>query len=140
MRSGSLPAGGKRSTRSFGIDKGKMAPFIARAVLWLVFGFFVTDIINELKLFNMRVRWYAVMGPIMLLFGLQEAVLKRLEIKRVSSTSPDFDESRLFKIFYIAMWIFVICLLIGIPIVWWGVIKKTITGSSTLNWQVPLPR
>ena len=117
-----------------------MAPFIARAVLWLVFGFFVTDIINEFKLFDMPVRWYAVMGPIMLLFGLQEAVLKRLEIKRVSSTDPDFDESKLFKIFYIAMWIFVICLLVGIPIVWWGVIKKTITGSSSLNWQVPLPR
>lgn len=117
-----------------------MTAFIARAVLWLIFGFFATDIINEFRLFDMPVQWYAVMGPVMLMFGLQEAVLKRLEIKRVASTDPDFAESRWFKIFYIAMWIFVICLLAGIPIIWWGVIKKTITGSSGLNWQVPLPR
>ena len=63
-----------------------MGPFIARAVLWLVFGFFLTDIINEFKWFKMPVRWYAVMGPLLILFGLQEAFLKRLEIKRKSLT------------------------------------------------------
>jgi hypothetical protein len=85
------------------------------------------------------VRWYAVMGPVMLLFGLQEAVLKRMEIKRVSAADPQFLESRWFKIIYVAMWIFVICLLVSIPIVWWGVIKKAITSNS-FDWQVPLPK
>ena len=118
-----------------------MGPFIARAVLWLIFGFFVTNIINEFRLFDMPVPWYAVMGPIMLLFGLQEAVLKRMEIKRVSAPDDKFVESRWFKILYIAMWIFVICLLVSSPIVWWGVIKKTITGgSSSIDWQLPTPR
>ena len=117
-----------------------MGPFIARAVLWLVFGFFLTDIINEFKWFKMPVRWYAVMGPVLLLFGLQEAVLKRLEIKRRFEANPEFEESTLFKIFYIAMWIFVVCLAISIPIVWWGAIKKAITGGNSLNWQPPLSR
>jgi len=116
-----------------------VGPFIARAVLWLIFGYFVLNIINEFKLFDMPVHWYAVMGPVMLLFGLQEAVLKRIKIKRVSATDPGFVESRWFKILYVAMWIFVIFLLISIPIVWWGAIKKAITSSS-FDWQVPLPK
>jgi hypothetical protein len=87
----------------------------------------------------MPVPWYAVMGPVMLLFGLQEVVLKRLEIRRKPSADPEFDESRFFKISYIIMWIFVICLLISIPVVWWGVIKKAI-ASSSFDWQVPMPR
>jgi hypothetical protein len=53
-----------------------MTSFIARAVLWLIFGFFLADIINEFNVFDMPVRWYAIMGPIMLLFGLQEPVPK----------------------------------------------------------------
>ena len=117
-----------------------MAAFIARAVLWLVFGFFVTNIINEFRLFDMPVPWYAVMGPVMLLFALQEAVLKRLEIKRVAATNSEFLESRWFKIFYVVMWIFVICLLVSIPIVWWAVIKKAVTGGSSFDWQVPMSR
>jgi hypothetical protein len=50
-----------------------MGPFIARAILLLAFGFFLTDIINEFKLFNTPVPLYAVMGPVMLFFALQEA-------------------------------------------------------------------
>jgi len=107
-----------------------MGPFIARAALWLVFGFFLTDIINEFKWFKMPVRWYAVMGPVLLLFGLQEAFLKRLEIKRKSLTDTEIQESKAFKFFYILVWVFVIFLLIGIPAVWWGVIKKTITDAN----------
>lgn len=114
-----------------------MGRLIARAILWLVFGFFITDIINEFKLFDTPAPLWAVMGPVMLFFALQEAFLKRLEIKRKSSSGAEFIETRTFKIFYILIWIFVICLLLGIPIVWWGVIKKTITGGSSLNWQVP---
>jgi hypothetical protein len=53
-----------------------MTSFIARAVLWLIFGFFLADIINEFNVFDIPVRWYAIMGPIMLLFGLQEPVPK----------------------------------------------------------------
>jgi len=64
-----------------------MAPFIAKAVLWFIFGFFVTTIINEYKVFDLPVRWYAVMGPVTLLFVLQELFLKKLEIKRRSSTT-----------------------------------------------------
>ena len=55
---------------------------------------------------------------------LQEAFLKRLEIKRKSLTDPVIQESKAFKFFYVLVWVFVILLLIGIPIVWWGVIKK----------------
>ena len=107
-----------------------MGPFIARAVLWLVFGFFLTDIINEFKWFKMPVRWYAVMGPVLLLFGLQEAFLKRLEIKRKSLTDTEIQESKAFKFFYILVWVIVTFLLIGIPIVWWGAIKKTISDAN----------
>jgi hypothetical protein len=117
-----------------------MGSFIARAVLWLVFGFFLTDIINEFKAFDMPVPLYAVMGSVMLLFGLQEALLKRLKIKRRFEADAEFEESTLFKFFYIAMWIFVVCLVISIPIVWWGAIKKAITEGNSLNWQPPLSR
>ena len=107
-----------------------MGPFIARAVMWLVFGFLIANIINEFKVFNATVPWYAVMSPVMLLFGLQEAILKRLEIKRRALTDADIQESKTFKLLYILVWIFVICLLLSIPLVWWGVIKKTITEGG----------
>ena len=115
-----------------------MTPFIARAVLWLVFGFFVTDIINEFRVFRVPIPWHSVMGTVMLLFGLQEAVLKRLEINRKSSTDPEFEETGLFKICYIFIWIFVICMLLSIPLVWWGIIKKATTAGNSFNWQTPL--
>ena len=107
-----------------------MAPFIARAILWLIFGFFLTHIINEFKLFDTPVPLYAVVGTVMLFFVLQEAFLKRLQIKRKTSTGAEFYEIKTFKIFYIFVWIFVICLLLGIPILWWGVIKKFITEAG----------
>jgi hypothetical protein len=107
-----------------------MGPFIARALMWLVFGFFTANIINEFKLFNIPVSWYAVMVPVILLFGLQEAILKRLEIKRKTLTDADIQKSKTFKLLYILVWIFVICLLPSIPLVWWGVIKKTITEAG----------
>ncbi len=108
--------------------------------MWLVFGFVLTDIINEFKLFTQSMPLYAVMGPVMLFFGLQEAFLKRLEIKRKSSTDPGFDDSRMVKIIYVLIWIFAICLLLSIPLVWWGVIMKATKASDTWNWQVPLPK
>ena len=117
-----------------------MTAFIARVLLWLIFGYFVTDIINELKVFDEPVRWYAVVGPVMLLFGLQESFLKRLEIKRQSSTDSEFEQSIWFRTLCVVMWIFVICLLISIPLVWWGLIKKAITAGDQWNWQAPIPR
>jgi hypothetical protein len=117
-----------------------MIPFIARAFLWLTFGFLSTDIINEFKLFGRPLPFYAVMGPAMLFFGLQEAILKRLEIKQKSSTGPEFVQSRLFKIFYIVMWIFVIGLLLTIPLVWWGLIKKATIAGGDWNLKTLLPK
>ena len=107
-----------------------MAAFITRAFLWIIFGLIASDIINEFKVFDIPVRWYAVMGPVMLLFGLQEAFLKRLEIKRKSLTDTEIQESKAFKFFYILVWVIVTFLLIGIPIVWWGAIKKTISDAN----------
>jgi hypothetical protein len=107
-----------------------MAAFIARAVLWLIFGFVLTDIFNEFKVFDAPLPLYAVLGPVMLFFALQEIFLKRLEIKRKSSKGVEFFETKTFKIFYILVWIFAICLLLGIPILWWGVIKKFITAGG----------
>jgi len=70
------------------------------------------------------------MGPVMLFFVLQEAFLKRLEIKLKSSTDAGIYDSKTFKIFYIIIWLFLICLLLGIPIMWWAVIKKTIPAGG----------
>jgi len=117
-----------------------MGAFIARAVLWLIFGLIASDIINEFNSFGRPVPWYVVIGPVMLFFGLQEAFLKRLEIKRQFSSEPEFDQSRWFKISYVLMWIFVICLLASIPLVWWGLLKKAITAGDKWNWQTPIPR
>lgn len=117
-----------------------MGAFIARALLWLILGFVLAEIINEFKVFHTPVPWYAVLGPVLLFFVLQEAFLKRLEIKRQISADPEFDQSRWFKISYVLMWIFVACLLISIPLVWWGLISKAINAGDRWNWQTPIPR
>jgi len=53
-----------------------------------------------------------------------------LEIKLKSSTDAGIYDSKTFKIFYIIIWLFLICLLLGIPIMWWAVIKKTIPAGG----------
>ena len=108
----------------------KMGPLIARAFIWLLFGFFAADIINEFKFFDAPVKPYFTMAPAFLIFLIQEVLLRRFESKRKTKAEGESKESKLFYFYYSFVWLFVISLLIGIFLLWWGVIKKAIERGS----------
>ncbi len=107
-----------------------MGPLIARAVIWLLFGFFVSEIINEFNFFEAPVKPYLTMAPAFLIFLIQEVLLRKIENKRKAKAEGESKESKLFYFYYSFVWLFVISLLIGILLVWWGVIKKAIERGS----------
>ena len=108
-----------------------MGPFIARALLWFIFGFFIHDIINEFnKLFGMGLNPYFAIVPTIFFYIFQEFLIKKLMITKKSASSNELIERKRDRIFYIIAGLFIVCLMLSILIVWLGVIYKAITKSS----------
>ena len=57
-----------------------MGSFVARAVVYLIFGFFIYEIINEFnKLFGLSLNPYFAIVPAVLVYVVQEFVIKKLK-------------------------------------------------------------
>ena len=107
-----------------------MGSLFARILLWLIFGFFIYDTINEFnKLFSLNLTPYFAIIPTALFFIFQEFILKmRTADKQLSSApSPKAPESH--RIIIAVSWTFVIFMILAIAAVWAGVIYKAITRS-----------
>jgi hypothetical protein len=108
-----------------------MGSFIARALLWFIFGFFIHDIINEFnKLFGMNLNPYFAIVPTILFYVFQEFLIKKWTIRKKSTSINDLIERKRDRIFYIIAWLLTICLMLSILIVWLGVTYKAVTKSS----------
>jgi hypothetical protein len=104
-----------------------MVSLVARAVLCLIFGFFIYETINEFnKLFGLSLNPFFAIVPAVLIFVFQEFVIKkwRGNEKAVQINKP--MEPKIDKVFYFIAWILVASLFLGILVVWAGVICKQI--------------
>ena len=99
-----------------------MGPFTARAIYWLIFGFFVVGIAKEFKFFDSSLMPYIVIVSTLMFFLFQEIMLKKLEFKRTCSTDNESTGSMIFYVSYGILWLFAICLLISLSILWWVVV------------------
>jgi hypothetical protein len=106
-----------------------MGSFVARAVLYLIFGFFIYEIINEFnKLFGLSLNPYCAIVPAGLVYVVQEFVIKKLKANEKVSISkpmkPKFD-----RVYYLIAWILVLVFFLVILVVWAGLICKQITEN-----------
>ena len=101
-----------------------MAPFAARAILCLIFGFFIYETINEFnKLFGLSLNPYFAIVAAVLVYVLQEFIIK-LRAYEKAITISELMEKRIDKVIYLLAWIFLSILVIFSFIIWAGAIYK----------------
>ena len=105
-----------------------MAPFIARAILWFIFGFFLFYTTKEFnRLFALSINPYFAIIPAVLVYGFQEFMMKKWKANKEVVSTNAAVESKFGMVFYVSAWILIISLFLVILIVWAGVIYKKIT-------------
>ena len=107
-----------------------MAPFAARAILYLIFGFLIYETINEFNtLFGLSLNPYFAIVPAVLIYVFQEFVIKNIlaNEKAVPINKP--MKPGIDKVYYFMTWILLISFFLFILILWAGVIyKQSIRG------------
>ena len=105
-----------------------MAPFIARAILWLIIGYFLFHTTKEFnRLFALSINPYFAIIPDVIVYGFQEVMLKKGKAKEWVVSTIAAIESKFGKVFPVISWILLVSLFLCIVIVWVGVIYKEIT-------------
>ena len=107
-----------------------MASLVARAILCLIFGFFIYETIKEFnKLSGLSLNPYFAIVPGFLVFAIQEVVIKKLRAneKAVSIRKPAGTRSD--KVYYFIAWILLAIFFLVVLAVWAGVIYKQIIDN-----------
>ena len=101
-----------------------MAPFIARAILWLIVTIILFDTIQEFnKLFNQSLNPYFAVVPAVLNFLFGEYISKKWKFKQEVQINKS-TESRIDKIIFFIGFIIVGSLVLCVLILWALVIFK----------------
>lgn len=91
---------------------------------FFIFGVIYAEILNAFKLIDFRVNVYIFAGAISLIFLFSELILKHFETRASLSNQ---DESKFKKIkgyYYICLAFLGFILLVALPFIWWGTIKR----------------
>jgi hypothetical protein len=105
-----------------------MGSFVGRAILCLIFGFSIYETINEFnKLFDLSLNPFFAIVPAVLVYVFQEFVIKKLRASEEAVPIYKPMETKIDKVFYFMVWILVVSFILGILVVWAGVIYKQIT-------------
>ena len=105
-----------------------MGPFIARLLLWFIFGWVIYETIHKFnKLFNLSLNPYLGIIPTIIIFVFQEYSLRKWSMKE-DLISPDGTvEQKNRKFYSVITWLLIICFMLFIIIVWLGAIFRQIT-------------
>ncbi len=107
-----------------------MPSFVARAILCLIFGFFIYETIKEFnKLLGLSLNPYFAIVPAVFVYVSQEFLIKkwRANEKAVPINKP--VEPRIDKVFYLIAWILLAVFFLVTFGIWAGVIFKAITKN-----------
>jgi hypothetical protein len=108
-----------------------MTPLAARAVLCLIFGFFIYETINEFnKLFNLSLNPYLGIIPAVLFGVFQEFVIKKRNSNLEAFDVVRSSKARFDKILFFAAWLLAASLFFASLIVWAGAMYKQITKGA----------
>ena len=119
-----------------------MAPFIARAIIWLIFAFILFDIIREVnKLFDLYINPYFAIVPAVLNFLFGEYMLKRWKFSQEAQRKQT-TESRIDNILVLVGFILGGSVALCVIIVWALLIyNQTISQDKyTVSGEVKFPK
>ena len=91
---------------------------------FFVFGVIYAEILNEFKLFDSRVNVYIFAGSISLIFLFSELILKHFETRVSLSNQDEIKFKKIKDYYYICLAFLGFILLVALPFIWWGTIKK----------------
>lgn len=107
-----------------------MGSFLARIVFYLIFGFIIYDTIREFnKLFSLALNPYMAIIPAVLIYTLQELLIKgwRAKNKEIPMNNP--TEPKVYQVFYFMAWILATGFFFGLLFIWAGAVYKQIKGA-----------
>ena len=93
-------------------------------VVFFVFGVIYAEILNEFKFFDSRVNVYIFAGSISLIFLFSELILKHFETRASLSNQDEIKFKKIKYYYYICLAFLGFILLVALPFIWWGAIKK----------------
>ena len=104
-----------------------MTPYIARAILSIIFAFILFDTVREFnRLFALSLNPYWAIIPAVVVYGFQELMIKKWKAEVGAVPTGKTKVSIIRKILYVVIWITIVSIFLGIIIVWAGVIYKAI--------------
>jgi len=89
-----------------------------------IFGVLYAEILNALKLFDFRVNVYLFAGSISLIFLFSDLILKHFETRASISNQDEIKFKKIKDFYYICLAFFGFLLLVAMPFIWWGAIKR----------------
>ena len=104
-----------------------MAPFAARAIIGLIFGFLIYEMINgSNKLFGLSLTPYLAFAivPAVVVYIFQEFVIEKFRAYEKAIAITKLMENRIDKVIYLLAWVFLSILVIFSFVIWAGTIYK----------------
>jgi len=104
-----------------------MASLVARAILCVIFGFFIYETIGQFNtLSGLSLNPYFAIVPAVLVFVSQEVVIKKLRAADKAVPIKESAGTPIDKVFYFIAWILLAIFFLAALAVWAGVICKQI--------------
>jgi hypothetical protein len=101
-----------------------MIHIIVCIIGFFVFGVIYAEILNGLELFEFRVNVYLFAGSISVIFVCSELILKHFEARASISNQDETKFKRIKDFYYICLAFLGFILLVAVPFIWWGTIKR----------------
>ena len=101
-----------------------MIRIIVCMIGFFVFGIIYAEILNEFQLFEFKINVYIIAGSISLIFLFSELIFKHLETRASLSNQDEIKFKKIKQYFYICLGFLGIILLVAVPFIWWGTIKR----------------
>ncbi|MHC4458917.1 MAG: hypothetical protein ACYS0I_17890 [Planctomycetota bacterium] len=88
------------------------------------FGVIIAEVINNAQLLEHRIQPYAVVTVILVIYASHELLETRIKKKSTSPVGLDRKDKILIAVYDVIYGLLGILVLLGIPYLWWGVIKR----------------
>jgi cell division protein FtsX len=88
------------------------------------FGVIIAEVINNAQFLGIKVKPYIVVIAFLAIFTVYELFIKRIKQKYISFAELKRKDKIVFTLYNLIYGIIGVLIFLGIPYLWWGVIKK----------------
>lgn len=107
-----------------------MLRIIVCTIAFFIFGVLYAEIINSFDLISYRLNQYIFGAIIAAVFLVSEIVLKRFEERAGLSHQDRMRFEKIRGLYYMGLSILAFILLVMVPFIWWGAIKKLAENAN----------